>query len=347
MKAQINHQTADRAQTSKTDHLESHAHGLPGTQVLSPLRQLAAASETVQRMRDLQKIADQSGSVQRLEAYRQLQHGGTERGQAPVQRLVNFKQMTGEVTTPSLSQILVWLDRSMMAPKAGSRAYAAIERMIASGAVHQFEWAYGQVAFMQSLQDYMYTTCRGPFGYAWAAMDPNGLCRLEVRADGEADIVGYAEFRIHTMDAQPSPTVGTVYGKGDVLARAGKVAHLTHLYNTTLLRSGPNDIHAGFGAVMLQRCEQMAKEICGARLMYLEAAGAAVRTDPNSDARVMQNSTSFYAKYGYGTDGIAAAHNWAIARAEAEGFGLGGADSIAYIQKTLKNYLEGMLSKTL
>ncbi len=346
MKAQVDHQSG-REQPSRIDNDGSREHGLPDTQALSPLTQLFATSKVVQRFNDMQRIADQSAKVHRLQAYRQLQNGGSERGQAPVQRVVNFKQMTGEITTASLSQILVWLDRSMMAPKIGSRPYAAIERMIASGAVHQFDWAYDQVAFMQSLQDYMFTTCRGPFGYAWAAMDPNGLCRLEVRAEGEADIVGYAEMRIQTIATQPPPEVGAVYGKADVLARAGKVAHLTHLYNTTLLRHGPNDIHSGFGAVMLQRCEQMARELCGARLMYLEAAGAAVRTDPNSDARVMQNSTSFYTKFGYGTDSISAAHNWAIAQQEGEGFGLGGGALIAYIQKTLKNYLEGMLCKTL
>ena len=130
------------------------------------------------------------------------------------------------------------------------------------------------------------------------------------------------------------------------MAREGKVAHLTHLYNKTLLRDGPADIYFGFGAELLKKAEQDAKG-CGARLMYLEAAKASVRTDPNTNEKVSQDSTSFYTKFLYGTDAQSAVHNWSIAIMESQNWGLNDEERIKYVQTRLKTLLEGMLSKEL
>lgn len=191
-----------------------------------------------------------------------------------------------------------------------------------------------------------YARRTGPYNYAYTQFDKNGLCRLEVRTPDEPDPVGYAQFRIETVAAKALPGEGEAYTKEHVLAREGKVAHLTHLYNNTLIRDGPADIYSGFGTALLRMAEQDAKG-AGARLMYLEAANSLVRTDPDTNVKEAQASSTFYAKYGYGVDPASAAHNWAIAQAEAEGFGVAMEQQVAYIQRKLKVMLEGMMSKTL
>jgi hypothetical protein len=192
----------------------------------------------------------------------------------------------------------------------------------------------------------LYQRKTGPYTYRYTAFDPKGLCRLEVTTPGEPAAVGFVQFIIEDLKPLARPKEHEPYTKEHVLAREGKVAHLTHLYNTTLQRNGPADIYSGFGVQLLKMAEQDAK-LCGAKLMYLEAASSMVRTDPNTNEKKLQNSISFYTKFGYGTDAASAAHNWGYAMRESERFGLPLEGQITYVQGRVKSLLGGMLSKEL
>ena len=186
----------------------------------------------------------------------------------------------------------------------------------------------------------------GPYTYKYKSQDPKGQNRLEVYAADEAEPVGYAMYRIEEFASKDAPAPNTIYGKEDVLARAGKVAHLTHFYNTTLGRDGPADIYAGFGTALLKKVEKDAKA-AGARMMYLEAAGSPVRQDPNTKEKKTVESETFYAKFQYGTDLDAMGHNWTLALKEIQGIEMDDETRFNYIQKRLSTMLEGMMSKIL
>jgi hypothetical protein len=187
---------------------------------------------------------------------------------------------------------------------------------------------------------------RAQYTYRYAALDPDGTCTLEVFAPLEEGRVGYATYVMQAPQAAQAPRADQPYTKEHVLGRYGKVAHLTHLYNLTLTRDGPADIYSGFGEALLQQVEGDARGM-GARLMYLEPANSMVRTDPNTNAKQAVASKSFYTKNGYGSDQVAAVHNWSLVQAPLQGMQMEEGAKIAYIKRQLEVRLEGMLSKAI
>lgn len=191
-----------------------------------------------------------------------------------------------------------------------------------------------------------YARRRAVYSYRYAELNPDGACTLEVYAPGEEDRVGYATYVMETPAPRAGPAQDATYTKAHVLGRYPKVAHLTHLYNETLGRDGPDDIYTGFGEVMLRMVEEDARGM-GARLLYLEAASSPVRQDPNTNEKRVVASKPFYQKYRYASDDRAAAHNWMLAMAAAQRMGLDERTKIDYVQRQIEVMLEGMLSKAL
>lgn len=192
----------------------------------------------------------------------------------------------------------------------------------------------------------IYSRKNGPFAYAIAADDANGANRIEVSTQDEPGPVGYANFTIEQWPLLKDPRQDEDYTMAHVLGRYGKVAHLTGIYNLSMTREGPADIYNGFGTKLLRLVEQRAYAH-GAKLIYLEPANAAVRKEPNTNEKEMQSPIGFYQKFGYGYDGTANGHNWQLAVAEAQGFGLDDQTQIKYAQRQIAIKLEGKLSKLL
>lgn len=116
----------------------------------------------------------------------------------------------------------------------------------------------------------------------------------KLKADGLA--LGYAAFTLEEAkeNASSMDNIGLLVQAGIT----GTVAHLTAWYNSTLTADGPADIYRGFAPDLLRRCESKAKAL-GALYMYLEPSSTAVRKDPNTNTKEMQDPSDVYLHFGY------------------------------------------------
>lgn len=163
----------------------------------------------------------------------------------------------------------------------------------------------------------------------------------------EKEAIGRASFEIKDVPLAPRPKADEPYTKEHTVGvRAGKVAHLTGIYNLSRTRDGPADIYTGFGEQLLQFVEQDAKGL-GAWMIYLEAAPSPVRVDPNTNEKVIQDPATFYARFGWGPDLAQQAHNSAYLQAQAKALQLTAEETLRYVTKSLEALREAVWMKVL
>jgi hypothetical protein len=170
---------------------------------------------------------------------------------------------------------------------------------------------------------------------------------LQVFAPGEAEPVGRATFAIEDMPLVPRPAKDERYTTEHIVgSKQGKVAHLSGIYNNTLIRNGPADIYSGFGEELLKMVEQDCKGL-GAWLIYLEASPSQVRLDPNTNDKATRDPATFYAKFGYGPDLAQQAHNSAYLRAQAAQLQLDEKVTLQYVTQMLESIRAATWTKVL
>lgn len=180
------------------------------------------------------------------------------------------------------------------------------------------------------------------FQYVWKE-DTAGGGLIEVHTALESERIGYASFKLRDVQQVAPPQANEPYSGEHVLgSRAGKVCHLTGIYNLSLTRNGPAHIYRGFADALMEKVEAKARAR-GAHLIYLEPAATPVRKDPNSNEKETKDPTGFYTRRGYALDAAATQHNRAYYGAELAGLNPSEAD-LATLNRAI---LGGMLSKAL
>ena len=170
---------------------------------------------------------------------------------------------------------------------------------------------------------------------------------LQVFAPDEAEPVGRASFAIQDRPLTGRPGKNEPYTTEHITgARAGKVAHLSGIYNNTLRRNGPADIYTGFGEQLLKMVEEDCKGL-GAWMIYLEASPSPVRLDPNTNDKATRDPAGFYAKYGWGKDLAQQAHNSAFLRAQAAQLELNEQETARYVTQMLESIRAATWTKVL
>jgi hypothetical protein len=289
--------------------------------------------------RKLQEMANNSPQVRQLKALqRRHKIASGNQKKNPIQRKIAFIEADGSK---------LWYDDENIDLGIFPTKEKLVEQMQEhSGPVPIFDLSGKTSERLNELYGTkIYGYKNGPYTFNYTQLDRNGRCRIEVTTPNEDAPVGYAEFTMQTFDKLPAPAANENYTKAHVLGNAPKVAHLTHLYNNTLLRQGPDDMYRGFGGKLLTMVEQDAKGM-GATIIYLEAASSNVRKEPNTNEMEMKNSLSFYHKFGYGLDGTAAAHNWVKAVADAQNMRLEESAQLTFARNQVKALMEGMICKT-
>lgn len=185
------------------------------------------------------------------------------------------------------------------------------------------------------------------YRYVWAQDSADGGV-IDVFSENEEERIGYAAFSLENKALQAGPGAAEAYTKAHVLGRvAGIVCHLNQIMNLSLTRDGPDHIYRGFANTLMQMVEVKARAR-GARLIYLEPAKSAVRTDPNTNDKQMQDPTAFYTtKHGYSLDAAATLHNATVVDTMYAGMGLPVEQVNAQKGPFNLAQLGGMLSKAL
>lgn len=222
---------------------------------------------------------------------------------------------------------------------------AAVQRLL-SGTLQRMEATVQQPPKPEP-KDGPYQNKRGAYDIGWVSLSPDEGGTLNVWVNGETDPIGRASFDLRHVPFAPPPGPDEPYTKEHIIStRTGLVAHLSGIYNNTLTRDGPADIYSGFGAQMLARIEETARN-CGAWMIYLEAAPSRVRVDPNSNVKEMQDPAGFYAKFGWGEDLDQLLHNSTYLARQATQYGIDGDDAVAFITNGIRAHRGAIWTKVL